>query len=169
MKVETKSFGEVELVNLLDLSYQGKMQVLAMRNHPSVREQMYNEDIISEYNHLKFIDGLKDSNKQYFMVCYQEKIIGVINFTEILPEECSAVFGIYANMHEKVPGIGSILMEAALSFFDNVLLFSTLTLEVFKSNERAFKLYENFGFLVENYSTRDNREAIIMKRVKNFP
>ena len=168
MLVDTPSFGEVELLNLTSLSYVTKMQVLEMRNHPKVRAQMHSQDIIDEQGHLKFIESLQDNaEKQYFVVKYQQSIVGVIYFTNIDKTKQSAVFGVYANLCKKVAKAGSILMESALAIFDSYIDFKKISLEVYESNTIAMNLYIKFGFSLVGSFDQSNEKVLTMQLTKN--
>lgn len=168
MIVNTPSFGEIFLTNFTNLSYEDKIRVLEMRNHPKVRAQMYNQDIIDQSNHITFIDSLKDnSNKQYFTVEYQQSVVGVIYFTDIDQTDLSAVFGVYANLYEKVSRAGSILMESALTYFKDKTDLQKVSLEVYKSNEIAMNLYIKFDFVADNQFSKDGDEVISMVLDRN--
>lgn len=168
MLVDTSSFGEVELLNLASLSHVTKIQVLEMRNHPKVRAQMHSQDIIDEQDHLKFIESLQDNaEKQYFMVKYQQSIVGVIYFTDIDKTKQSAIFGVYANLYKKVDKAGSILMESALAFFDSYIDLKKISLEVYESNIIAMNLYIKFGFSLGGSFNQSGEKVLTMQLIKN--
>lgn len=167
MQVDTSTLGRVDLLNLTDVSYDIKICVLQMRNHPRVREQMHSQGIIDEADHLDFIDSLKNNHdKKYFVVQYKGQLVGVIYFTDIDLEEKSATFGIYANLYEKVEKIGSVLMESVLAYFNDVLSFKVLNLEVYESNKKAVNLYLKFGFLKNSHFCQNGHNVLVMKYLK---
>jgi putative acetyltransferase len=69
-------------------------------------------------------------------------------------------------------GIGEALMRAALDLADNWLNIARVELTVYADNERAIRLYERTGFLVEgthrNYAFRDGElvDALAMARCR---
>jgi len=84
MKIKLTKFGEIELLNFIDMTHDEKLQVLKMRNHPDVKKWMYNQNDIDLNDHLNFVEALKASKeKQYFVLKQDSQIIGSINFTEI--------------------------------------------------------------------------------------
>lgn len=167
MIVDTQSFGKVKLLNFTTLSYESEMQILEMRNHPKVRAQMHSQDIIDEHSHLKFIESLQNNaEKQYFMVEYRQNIVGVIYFTDIDQTKQSAVFGVYANLYEKVDKAGSILMESALAFFDSCMELKVISLEVYESNTIAVNLYIKFGFSVVDSFDQNGEKVMTMQLTK---
>lgn len=72
-------------------------------------------------------------------------------------------------------GIGSALMAAILDVADNWLNLLRVELEVYTDNERAFHLYEKFGFTVEGtrrmavYGDGRWADAHVMARITNPP
>lgn len=168
MIVDTPSFGEVELLDLNSLSYETKIQVLKMRNHPNVRAQMHSQDIINEHEHLRFIESLQDNfEKRYLLVKYQYNIVGVIYFTAVDQNEYSTVFGVYANLYEKVDRAGSVLMESALAYFDSCTDLKKISLEVYESNKIAKNLYLKFGFSLISLSEQDGEKLLTMQLIKS--
>jgi len=86
----------VQLRNFTTLNAKQKAMILEWRNHPSVRANMYNTDIISQDEHLAFIDSLvKKEDKHYFLVQENTTNIGVIDFNDI--SSISTKLGIYIN------------------------------------------------------------------------
>ena len=167
MKIITATFGEIELLDFTTLDDVMKGRVLEMRNHPQVREQMHSQAIIAKNDHLKFITSLKDNHsKKYFVVEYKQQLLGVIYFTDIDHKDKSAVFGIYANLLEKRDKMGSILMQAALAYFSDILSYKILNLEVYESNQRAVALYVKFGFVVDDYFYQEGHKVLNMKWIK---
>nr|WP_317199865.1 UDP-4-amino-4,6-dideoxy-N-acetyl-beta-L-altrosamine N-acetyltransferase [uncultured Psychrobacter sp.] len=168
MKITTTTFGDIELLDFTTLDDAMKGSILEIRNHSKVREQMHSQDIIDKNDHLKFIASLKGNNyKKYFVAKYEQRLLGVIYFTDIDEKDRSAVFGIYANLLEKRDKIGSILMETALIYFKDILSFKTLNLEVYESNQRAAGLYLKFGFVVDDHFYQDSHKVLNMKWVKS--
>ncbi|MBW6453323.1 MAG: UDP-4-amino-4,6-dideoxy-N-acetyl-beta-L-altrosamine N-acetyltransferase [Methyloprofundus sp.] len=147
MKIQTQNFGDVELLNFTELSESDLHYALAMRNHPEIKKWMYNQQEITETQHLSFVEALKmDNSKCYFLVKQADVIIGSINFTKIDQVESSADFGLYANPFQLKTGAGRILEEVAVSYAKDNLKLSVLNLEVFVKNERAISFYNKIGF-----------------------
>lgn len=144
-----------------------RIGILEMRNHHKVRKQMHSQDIINKKDHLEFIDSLKSNNsKKYFAVKYKQQVLGVLNFTSINVKYKSAMFGVYSNLLKKIDKAGSILMEAALTYFKNILFFEKLLLEVYESNHKAVRLYSKFNFVVVDRLYHDNNRVLIMNWIK---
>jgi hypothetical protein len=52
MKVNFEKFGEIEVLNYVDLTPHDKYFVLEMRNHPDIKKWMYNKNKILN-SHIK--------------------------------------------------------------------------------------------------------------------
>lgn len=155
----------VQLRNFTTLNAQQKAMILEWRNHPSVRTNMYNTDIISEAEHLAFIDSLASrDDKRYFLVQEGNEAIGVIDFNAI--SNISTKLGIYANPFLNQKGVGTLLMQTLISYAFDVLKTSILEAEVFAHNERAIHLYTKFGFQ-EKFRRLINEKEIICMELDN--
>ena len=138
MQIDTPNFGAVELSNFIDLPHETLKSILYMRNHSDVRMQMHNNSPISEEEHFNFVESLKtNKSKKYFAASVSNKIVGVIYFTDIDSPKDTTTFGIYANLIDKTPKSGSILMETGIVYFNNYISCNKLFLEVYQSNKRA--------------------------------
>ncbi len=152
----------VELIDFSDLEEGDKERVLHWRNHPAIRQWMFNTSPISLNEHLKFIDSLKTrDDRLYFLVKQKERPIGVIDFTHIDTCSKTAHFGVYAD--PSLHGKGKILMRAVVSYAFETLKLDTLTAEVFCENEKAIALYKRFGFKEVGTTTEYGRELKIME------
>ena len=147
MKINLEKFGEVSLLNFINLTANDNLMILGMRNHPDVKRWMYNSNDISKQDHFKFIDSLKnDLTRQYFLVKKDSHIIGVVYFINIDSEKKTSEFGVYANPLGSLKSKGSILQSIVISYAFDSLNLNSLKLEVFKANENAIKLYEKYSF-----------------------
>src|SRR5579884_2655006 len=86
-----------ELINFIHLGAESE-QVRRWRNHKEVRKWMYSDHLISREEHLRFIDGLKENDKNFFwMVADQEGGLGVISLNRVDTKNKNAYLGIYVN------------------------------------------------------------------------
>ncbi|MCF6331167.1 MAG: UDP-4-amino-4,6-dideoxy-N-acetyl-beta-L-altrosamine N-acetyltransferase [Sulfurimonas sp.] len=119
--------------------------VLSWRNDKNIRKWMLTQDIITQENHLNYIESLSSKkNKIYFLVKRNSNPIGVIDLTNINYDDKNAEIGLYTNPALK--GIGSFLMQEIINYGFNVLNMKTLISKVFSENYRAIKLYKKFDF-----------------------
>jgi UDP-4-amino-4,6-dideoxy-N-acetyl-beta-L-altrosamine N-acetyltransferase len=111
--------------------------------------------------HLDFIDSLKTiKDKLYFLVKKDNIYIGVIDFTQIKPNE-SLHMGIYTNPDLK--GYGKILLETIIYFSFEILKVEKIFSEVYFENERAFSLYKIYGFKEYSYKIVNDKKVICME------
>lgn len=153
------------LCDFTTLSDTQKAMILTWRNHEKVRAFMYNAQIISLEEHLRFIGSLKTSHdKRYFLVYYEEEAIGVIDFTHITPQ--CATIGLYANPTLSRKGLGKELMKAIITYGFETLHVKKLRAELFAFNTKAKALYEAFGFC-ETARKKLNKHEIICMELDN--
>jgi len=164
-EVEIDSCGRLQLHNYTDLSDEQHHQVLAMRNHPEIKQWMYNSESISLQEHMRFIDALKtDASKQYFLVTSETDVLGSVNLKHIDKQSSMAELGLFTNPEMKIKGLGKCLLAAIEAYAFDVLSLATLQLEVFSSNSRAIALYEKFSYQPVANHSYDGRELISMRK-----
>jgi UDP-4-amino-4,6-dideoxy-N-acetyl-beta-L-altrosamine N-acetyltransferase len=152
----------LRLCNFTTLDEPQKKMILTWRNHDNVKEYMYHTNDISEAEHFGFIKALETrEDRRYFLVQNEGIDIGVIDFNDI--SQSSAIMGLYANplLHQK--GIGSLLMEAIVTYAFETLKVHILKAEVFENNAKAKALYEKFGFCKKGRKIVNEKEVICME------
>lgn len=154
----------INLINFTDLTLEEKKMVLLWRNHPTIKQWMYNSDDILLENHFNFIETLKNcTDKLYFLVKRGDDYVGVIDFTNINKESKSSEFGLYSNPFLKIAGIGRILEEISIVYAFQTLKVSMLKLEVFSDNAQVINLHKKFNFKEITKKIVNNREVICME------
>lgn len=138
---------KINFINLLDADEKLKMEVRIWRNYDFVRNNMLNTHIISEDEHKKYLERLKESisDKQY-IAFYGKEAFGVIN-THTDFEGKRLEFGYYLTDEKYVDGgFGAILEYALLehAFFD--LRLDTVFCRTLSSNKKVIALHKRFGF-----------------------
>lgn len=157
-----KVLNNINLINFTDLTLDEKKMVLSWRNHPSVREWMYNSADILLENHLEFIESLKNSaDKLYFLVKQERDYLGVIDFTNIDKERASCEIGLYANVELK--GVGTSLLNTICEYAFKSLNLNKLIAEAFAENKKAISLYERFNFKYNMKKILNTKEVICME------
>lgn len=164
MKFINNESDNFELLDFVLLSDDLIIEVLEMRNHPEVRVQMHSYNVISKNDHFLFIRSLKESDKnKYFLVKNRESFLGVIYFNNISFSDKKVTIGMYANLNNKVDGVGSLLMESILSVFYQSERLLELNLEVYESNYIAVGLYLKFGFVTYGSCFKENKKLLLMR------
>ena len=154
------STNNIRLINFIDLTLKEKKMILLWRNHPKIKQSMYNNKNISLKNHLSFIDALKYKNdKLYFLVKKGSKYIGVIDFTNIAKD--TSEFGLYSNIYLR--GVGRLLLNTICEYGFNTLKLNKLIAEVFQKNKKAIHLYNKFNFKEVSKKIVNEKEVICME------
>lgn len=160
------------LINFINLNSLELEMVRRWRNSETIRKWMYNEHIISEEEHKKFINSLKNSkDKVYWLVKKEDLPIGTLSFVNINWYHRRAYFGMYANPEKYSKGIGRNLLFLAIHVGFKLLNFHTLKLEVIEDNNTAISLYRKFSFKEEGrlkdfvYKNGKWKDVIIMGMV----
>jgi UDP-4-amino-4,6-dideoxy-N-acetyl-beta-L-altrosamine N-acetyltransferase len=145
------NFQKFLLTNFVNLTEDEKRMVRDWRNVDNVRKWMYHDHIIAKDEHAKFIGKLreKDSDCYWLMKDKKGEYLGVVSLNRIEFRNRSAYIGIYSNPESKVPGKGSILMDALKKIAFDKYNFHTLKLEVIDCNERAINFFKKHGFVEE--------------------
>lgn len=71
-----------EVINYVDCTTEQSREILTLRNRDHVRGWMVNPEVISEENHFKFIESLKNnSNRLYYAIYRDGLLVGTYNLT----------------------------------------------------------------------------------------
>jgi len=168
LKIELDKMGGVTLIDFVDLSLEEKHMVLNWRNHNEIKKWMYSTHNIVLENHLTFIKNLVDKiDKQYIVVKKDDAYIGVIDFYDIDNSKKECEFGLYANLFEKIAGVGRILEEVCIKYAFDILKLNKLKLEVFEENEKAISLYKKYGFKQSGKKIINDKKVICMELKKS--
>ena len=151
----------LELKSYFLLSRDDQLQLLAWRNHPSVREVFFQQTEIGTAEHLNFIESLRtDESKRYWLVSHRQEPVGSLDLYRIGSRDC--YWGYFLAPHLQKSALG-VLLEFAVQevVFDRMGLTS-LHCETMAHNDNALKIHRQFGFtetLRENgrvYMTQDS-------------
>ena len=131
--------------------------ILAWRNAPSVRVNMFTQHEISLAEHLswwKKIGG--NDNQKYFMYEYQADALGVVAFTDISHLNNNSFWAFYAAPNSP-KGTGSKMEFLALDYAFLNLKLNKLCCEVLSYNQTVIKLHKKFGFNVEGVLRKQHK------------
>jgi len=116
-----------------------------------------------------------DPNYEYVLVAEVDgKVVGSAGLYRRRVPRLVHVASLGISIHDAYQGrgIGRALMTALVDAADRWLNVLRIELEAFPDNERAIKLYESFGFVVEGrkrmYAFRDGRyeDVLVMARIR---
>lgn len=117
------------------------------------------------YNRAIFLQELKISSAQLWVVPYRKRIIAYIDFWNVAGEMELVSIAVHPKYTGK--GVGPYLMKQMLRYGKKHQAHSII-LDVRTSNQRAQKLYRKFGFLQvglrKRYYSDNQEDALIMKR-----
>ncbi len=133
---------------LKDIDLKTQDLVRRWRNQDFIREIMFNQEIISEEEHNKWILSLKDNPKKHVKIFFFNEIpLGVVTFTKI--SDSIFEWGFYIGEKDAPRGMGSVLGISALDFYFAKLNSHKLCAEVLNYNEKSLAFHKKIGFTLE--------------------
>lgn len=167
-------FGNVTLLNFINLSDKEKEMVRRWRNSRGIKKWMYRDHYISENEHSNFIKGLERNRSHYYWLIRDKigKYIGVIYLNRMDLRNKSAYIGLYKSPDCKLSNIGNLLLGCLKRVSFDVFGLHYLRLEVLYKNKHAIAFYKKAGFNEEERSEKvilDNgrRHDIITMGIEN--
>jgi UDP-4-amino-4,6-dideoxy-N-acetyl-beta-L-altrosamine N-acetyltransferase len=123
--------------------------ILPWRNHPSIRAYMYNDEIISENEHMGWWGKISKSQSDAYFIYKEDGIdLGVCNFTQLSKLHRRAFWAFYARP-DAPKGIGKKMEYLMLTKAFEELGLVKLNCEVLSSNMAVVNLHKKFGFVEE--------------------
>jgi UDP-4-amino-4,6-dideoxy-N-acetyl-beta-L-altrosamine N-acetyltransferase len=131
--------------------------VLQWRNKEQIRKNMYNEDLITFEQHIKWFQGLQQNpGKKTYVFYFKDVPLGVVNFTiDFSNRKCE--WGFYIGEDNIPKGTGSLMGYTAMNFAFQQLNLRKITGEVFDFNKKSQAYHENLGF---------QREGILVSHIR---
>ena len=72
-----------DVINYVDCTPEQHREILALRNLDDVRKWMVNPEVISENDHFRFVESLRNNeNKLYFAIYKDGILVGTYNLTK---------------------------------------------------------------------------------------
>ena len=134
---EVKGFYFKDYTNL---SLDEKRMVLDWRNSESVRKWMYNQEIISLEDHLRFIETLSEREDRYYWLVYSAngEPIGSCYMVDIDRKKDQAEFGLYMRPDSRVFGFDFV--RTCFYFYFVALDFNNIYCAVDARNRDAMSI-----------------------------
>ncbi len=82
------------------------------------------------------------------LACLEAEVIGMLTIMPLPDHQQAGELGIVVLKDYWHQGIGSLLIDEALYWYQNYAPLEHLVLDVFKSNSRALRLYQHYGFAI---------------------
>lgn len=139
-------------------------QVRIWRNSEEVSKYMYTSDNITIEQQLEWFNKIdSDDTCRYFIIMYNNKMLGVASITGISKALDSCYWAFYlGDTSIRGAGIGSKVEYNILRYVFEELKLNKLRCEVFVNNDMVINMHESFGFRREAYY----REHCIKEGVK---
>tara|TARA_B110000211_G_scaffold233385_1_gene299458 strand:- start:10286 stop:10858 length:573 start_codon:yes stop_codon:yes gene_type:complete len=135
-------FRHISELNKLELD-----KILAIRNEKNIRKNMVTKHIITKEEHIKWIESIKNSKKNFFYaVFYADEIIGGIGLYDANNINKISNWALYTTSSIKINGLGAALEFKALKFLFEKFELKNLICLIFNHNSEVIKLHKKFGF-----------------------
>ncbi|MDF7811131.1 UDP-4-amino-4,6-dideoxy-N-acetyl-beta-L-altrosamine N-acetyltransferase [Hymenobacter sp. YC55] len=127
--------------------------VRTWRNSEAVAQYMYSDEPISEAQQQAWFKSVsQDQSKQYWVIAYQGRDVGVANLYAINRTSNSCYWAFYiADQNMRGTGVGAKVEMAVLEYVFETLKLNKLLCEVFVDNDKVITMHEKFGFRRESY------------------
>jgi UDP-4-amino-4,6-dideoxy-N-acetyl-beta-L-altrosamine N-acetyltransferase len=140
----------IELKPFSDLSADESERILAIRNEPEVRQNMYTDHEIALAEHNAWVDRtIKRDDVEMFAVVFDNEIVGAIGLTSIVQAQRRSEWAFYLSTSVQGRGLGSALEFKFLTWVFSDRALHKLNAEVLRFNEPVIALHKKFGFREE--------------------
>lgn len=152
-----------QILTFRDVQDADSANLLAWRNKPEVRQNMYTSRIIKDDEHRDWIAALKtDRSRRYWIIVWSGQDAGLVNFYNISTDHSRAHWAFYlADVSLQGRGIGAFIEFAILDYGFRHMSLNKLCCEVLDFNSAVLKLHKRFGFREEGifrqHIHRENR------------
>ncbi|KAA9339461.1 UDP-4-amino-4,6-dideoxy-N-acetyl-beta-L-altrosamine N-acetyltransferase [Hymenobacter busanensis] len=152
---------------LRPLQHQDLEMVRNWRNSEAVAQYMYSsEPITAEQQKAWFASISADASKQYWIITYQGRDVGVANLYAINQAFQSCYWAFYlGDQNLRGTGIGAKVEFTVLEYVFSELKLNKLLCEVFVDNDKVIGMHEKFGFRRESYFREHIRKDGVFKDV----
>ena len=145
---------DIEISSIREMTINDLLMVLAWRNHPSVRVNMFSDHEISKDEHFEWFTKTHLNRLQsLWIVLNSAEPIGFVQFKKT-HDELSADWGFYVSPDAK-KGSGKILGQLALDMAFGALKISQVFGEALKFNEASIGFHRHLGFIQESSSDKN--------------
>lgn len=133
---------------LIDAGECIQLKMLEWRNHPSVRNNMLNNRIITLEEHLNWLKNLAHSNREVMVAYIQHTPIGiVIREFDWYNQTCTG--GMYLDPELKLDGLGAIVYYDLLNVAFIEKKLEKLNIQVLSNNKQVISMHKRFGLKPE--------------------
>lgn len=141
---------EIRLKPFVALDASESAQILAIRNEPEVRDNMYTNHEIGPGEHESWMNRLaSDERTRMFAVEVDTVIVGAVGLTAMVPAHRRSEWAFYLSQSTQGKGIGSALEFKFLNLAFGEFELKKLNCEVLAFNSPVVALHKKFGFKEE--------------------
>jgi UDP-4-amino-4,6-dideoxy-N-acetyl-beta-L-altrosamine N-acetyltransferase len=124
--------------------------LLNWRNSERVRANMYTDHLITIEEHLAWYQRIKDDQTVDYQICeFQNRPIGLVNFTNIDQTNNKCYWGFYLGEIDIPLGTGKVLGFLGMEYAFENLKIRKICSEVLRFNNKSFKLHKKLCFQEE--------------------
>lgn len=106
-------------------------------------------DAVTPTVQARYLDAMATSDDHLALVAMLgDQVLGMLTVTPLHDQPGVGELGIVVLKDYWHHGIGSLLVDEAIYWFENFAPLDHLVLDVFQANERAVQLYHRFGFVI---------------------
>lgn len=143
------NFGDIEAISFTNLNDEEKEMVRVWRNHENVRRWMFTDHLISNDEHLSFLQNLKGNTKMFcWLIKNNSGYIGVLNLHQVDFKNKNSYFGLYTNPDSRRIGESAMLFKIIIDLAFNKFKLHTLRGDTIEGNPILY-VHEKFGFATE--------------------
>jgi UDP-4-amino-4,6-dideoxy-N-acetyl-beta-L-altrosamine N-acetyltransferase len=140
----------LQFLDVATLDDERLMQVLAIRNQPGVRQNMYTDHVISAEEHLVWRDRLRTAtDARFFAVVHDGDVVGGVGISALNRLHRRAEWAFYLSRSCQGRGIGSALERQFVTKAFDEFGIEKLNCEVIAFNGPVVRMHEKFGFRQE--------------------
>ncbi len=150
---------KIVLKDYLLLSNEEHKELLNIRNKDYIRNVSLDTSIIELVNHISFVKGLKNSDKKFFAIIFEDDIIGGVNIFNIKED---IKWGIFF-LEEANIIIKSLVPIYFLEYIFKTFQKEEIFLDVKKENINTISYDKNLGFNI----FKEDDKIISMKMSKD--
>lgn len=123
--------------------------VLQWRNSDRVRINMFSTHVISAEEHRDWYLNLDYNTSRYLIFEYQQRPVGLVNFTNIDQYNNRCNWGFYLGETDVPQGTGLLMGCLSMEYVFPVLNIRKLCSQVLGNNEKSIKYHHKLGFKEE--------------------
>lgn len=142
-----KTLEGIKFKKIQDCNSRELFEILNIRNEKDIREKMFTKNLISENEHKKWFELIKNSREEkFYLIYFKDNIVGGLGLKNYSEELSSADWAFYISKKSQFIGLGASIEFKALNYFFEFYLLKKIFCYVLKNNIEVITLHKKFGF-----------------------